>query len=69
MSRAGNIAQQVEELAAMLRGLMNLLRRMSDEGRFAERAKLVLTLSRGVFVLSTITQSATSMQQPQNPPN
>ena len=56
--RAGRISQQVENLgnqdaAAMLRGLMSLIARMSDEGRLAEREKLVSTLRRGVFVLSS----------------
>jgi hypothetical protein len=40
----------------MLRGLMNLIARMSDEGRLAEREKLVSALRRGVFVLSSIQQ-------------
>ena len=61
--RAHSIAAQVEELgntdpAAMLRGMMNLISRMSDEGRLAEREKLVSTLRRGVFILSSSASGA-----------
>lgn len=58
------IASSVEMLgnqdsAALLRGLMSLISRMSDEGRLAEREELISKLRRGVFVLSTAQRSPT----------
>jgi len=71
--RAVTIAQKVENLgnqdaAAMLRGLMSLIARMSDEGRLAEREKLVSALRRGVFVLSSSMAHSTAGQLPPQVP-